>query len=358
MDVDVVVIGAGQAGLSSAYFLRHYGFGSGSGSGFGSFVVLDAERAPGGAWQHRSPSLTMAEVHGIFDLPRAQFAGSTDRPANVAVPAYFAAYEKQYDLPIHRPVRVESVSRGDDRLIVATDHGTWRTRAVINATGTWRRPYWPYYPGRFGGRQLHYAQYRGPGEFAGRRVVVVGGGASAAHVLADLGGVAADTLWVTRRPPVFREGPFGPEEGRAVVAKVDERVRAGLPPQSVVSVTGLTYSATVRRAMETGTLDRRPMFARLTHTGVEWAGGDAWPADAIVWCTGFRAALSHLAPLNLRERGGGIRVDGTRVVAAPRLHLVGYGPSASTVGANRAGRAAARELRDALRPSPAASGAR
>ena len=63
-------------------------------------------------------------------------------------------------------------------------------------------------------------------------------------------------------------------------------------------------------------------------------------ADAILWATGFRAALDHLAPLRLRVPGGGIRVADSRATDEPRLFLVGYGPSASTVGANRAGRAA------------------
>jgi hypothetical protein len=68
--------------------------------------------------------------------------------------------------------------------------------------------------------------------------------------------------------------------------------------------------------------------------------------------------LDHLAPLKLREPGGGIKMSGTRILAEPRLHLVGYGPSASTVGANRAGRAAAQEIRRLLgSPLDAASAA-
>ena len=69
----------------------------------------------------------------------------------------------------------------------------------------------------------------------------------------------------------------------------------------------------------------------------------------ILWCTGWRAALDHLAPLHLRAPGGGIVMDGTRVVNEPRLHLVGYGPSASTVGANRAARRGPRDPRTAVR---------
>jgi hypothetical protein len=72
-----------------------------------------------------------------------------------------------------------------------------------------------------------------------------------------------------------------------------------------------------------------------------WPDGHEEPFDAVVWATGFRAALAHLAPLGLREPGGGIRLEGTRAARDPRVHLLGYGPSASTIGANRAGRAAA-----------------
>jgi cation diffusion facilitator CzcD-associated flavoprotein CzcO len=348
VEIDAVIIGAGQAGLSSAYFLQHFEVED--------FVVLDAEARPGGAWQHRAPTLTMAEVHGIFDLPGAHFDAPTGSAADV-VSAYFAGYEQRMNLPVQRPVRVRSVRRDDERLLVEGDSGQqWAARAVINATGTWMRPHWPYYPGAatFRGRQLHYADYRGPAEFAGLRVVVVGGGNSAAHALSELAGVAAETLWVTRRPPVFRDDDFTPDVGRSIVAEVDARVRAGLPPQSVVSVTGLGYTTVVREALAKGALNRLPMFARIAGNGVVWADGTAADADVILWCTGFRAALDHLAPLKLREPGGGIRMDGTRVLAEPRLHLVGYGPSASTVGANRAGRTAAREISRLLSRSPAA----
>ena len=337
----MVVIGAGQAGLSSAYFLRRAGL---------PFVVLDADVAPGGAWQHRWPTLRMATVHHIFDLPGMHFAPPGDQErASDAVPAYFAEYERHYELPIRRPVVVRAVTRDGDRLRVHTDEGDWSARALINATGTWRTPFWPHYPGQetFRGRQLHTANYRGPAEFAGRRVVVVGGGTSAVQLLPEIAEVA-DTTWVTRRPPVFAKREFSPEYGREVVAKVEERVRAGLPPGSVVSVTGLVETPAVVAARAKGVLDRLPMFDRITPEGVEWPDGRFVAADVILWCTGWRASLDHLAPLRLREPGGGIRMEGTRVVAEPRVHLVGYGPSASTVGANRAGRQAVREISELL----------
>lgn len=340
------MIGAGQAGLSAAYFLRRSGL---------RHIVLDDAPAPGGAWQHRWPTLRLGTVHGIHDLPGLAF-GTPDEtsPAAEVVPGYFAAYERHFDLPVRRPVRVTAVQDhpdGDGRLLVRSDAGDWGARALINATGTWRRPFWPSYPGQesFRGRQLHTADYRGPDEFAGQRVVIVGGGTSAVQLLAEISQVA-QTTWVTRRPPVFHEHEFTPEHGRAAVARVDEAVRAGRPPESVVSVTGLTLTPPVRHARARGVLNRLPIFDRITPDGVAWRDGHLVPADVILWCTGFRAALDHLAPLRLRAPGGGITMDGTRVVADPRIQLVGYGPSASTVGANRAGRAAVRALRQLLAP--------
>lgn len=88
---------------------------------------------------------------------------------------------------------------------------------------------------------------------------------------------------------------------------------------------------------------------------MEWRDGRKVVADVILWATGFRAALDHLAPLGLREPGGGIRLEGTRAVADPRVHLLGYGPSASTIGANRAGRAAVRDIRRLLAGKPVAA---
>ncbi|QXE38126.1 NAD(P)-binding domain-containing protein [Streptomyces sp. GMY02] len=355
-DIDVVVVGAGQAGLSGAHHLRRSGLVPDE-----DFVVLDHAPHPGGAWQFRWPSLTYGKVHGMHALPGMELItgpADDDRPSSEVISGYFTEYERRFGLRVHRPVDVTAVREGTGgRLLVETSEGNWSARALINATGTWDRPFWPRYPGQetFRGRQLHTAGYPGPEEFAGLRVVVVGGGASGTQHLMEIAKVAADTTWVTRRPPVFREGPFGEEQGRAAVALVDERVRQGLPPGSVVSVTGLPLNEAIVRAREEGVLNRLPMFDRITPDGVAWDDGRTVPADVILWATGFRAAIDHLAPLGLRERGGGIRVEGTRAVRDERVHLVGYGPSASTIGANRAGRAAVREIKRLLEREPVAA---
>ncbi len=337
-----VVIGAGQAGLSASYHLRRLGV---------DHVVLDANDRPGGAWQHRWDSLSMDDVHGVADLPGSPAPGRGMAPANRIVPEWFADYEREHDLPVLRPVRVDRVTSEGELLVVHADDRSWPTRTLVSATGTWTTPFVPYYPGieTFRGVQFHVSDYPGAEAFVGSRVLVVGGGASAVQLLGELAPVT-DTLWVTRRPPVWRTDGFDPEAGRAAVALVEERVRRGLPPASVVSVTGLALREQERDAERLGAYRRRPMFERIEPGGVRWADGTFEPVDAILWATGFRPSVSHLAPLHLRSPHGGIRLDGTTAVADPRVQLVGYGPSASTIGANRAGRAAAVAVSRQLRP--------
>ena len=345
---DIVVIGGGQAGLSSAYHLDRQGLEPGRG-----FIVLDRSEDPGGAWQHRWPSLTLTTVNGIHDLPGMPFAEAVntdeeDVQANIAVPEYFETYEQEFGLPVYRPVKVMAVCDRGDRLKVETDGPHFSARGIINATGTWESPHLPEYPGkdRFNGRQLHTKDYKAPEEFEEQHVIIVGGGISAIELLDEISQVTT-TTWVTRRPPDFREGPFTPEDGRAAVAIVEERVRNGQPPGSVVSLTGLPVTDRIKAMKKRGVLKRRPMFSEITETGVRWSDGTTLRADVILWCTGFRSSLDHLAPLMLRNDDGGITMTGrlaTQVEKDPRIHLVGYGPSASTIGANRAGGAAAREL--------------
>ncbi|HEY9357613.1 MAG TPA: NAD(P)-binding domain-containing protein [Arthrobacter sp.] len=347
--VDVAVIGAGQAGLSAAYHLQRRGLtpaGAGDAGGAATYAVFDAEDGPGGAWRHRWKSLLMATVNGISDLPGiAKPDVNPAEPSSEFLERYFAGYERDLGLAIRRPVKVTAVSREDadpgGRLGITTSDGGWSARAVINATGTWTRPFWPIYPGQstFRGRQLHVADYVAAEEFRGRHVIVVGGGISAVGLLDEISQVTT-TSWFTRREPEWRDAGFDAQAGHNAVALVEERVRQGLPPQSVVAVTGLIWTPALRAAARRGALDRRPMFTNIEHDGVRLADGSLLAADVILWATGFRAELEHLAPLHLRGPGGGIAMDGTQVAAEPRVHLVGYGPSSSTIGANRAGRAA------------------
>ncbi|EYT64258.1 pyridine nucleotide-disulfide oxidoreductase [Dietzia sp. UCD-THP] len=370
-EVDVVVIGAGQAGLSAGYHLNRRGVvpADRASADDRTFVMVDGEDGPGGAWRHRWESLTMATVNGIFGLPGAPAPEvDPEMPSREVLPAYFADYEERFSLGVRRPVHVRQVRRarderggpGSGRLVVVTsgvpgegdggdgargdDDEVWHARYVINATGTWTRPFWPYYPGQesFRGRQLHVHDYVRAEEFAGQRVVIVGSGISATQLLEEISRVA-DTLWVTRREIEWATGP-PPENFSAAISAVAERTARGLPPESVIRVTGMYRTPWIDRAEARGALVRRPMFTRIEPDGVRMPDGRLEPADAILWATGFRPAVSHLAPLGLRTPAVGIRVADGRGLDEPRLFLIGYGPSQSTVGANRAGRDAVRAI--------------
>jgi putative flavoprotein involved in K+ transport len=243
------------------------------------------------------------------------------------------------------------VHRNGQFLRVETDSGTWHARTVISATGTWWRPFLPAVPGRdvFPGRQLHTVEYRSPAEFAGQRVVVVGGGNSGAQIAADL---AYDTelTWVTQHPPRFLADDI---DGRALFDAATARRRAldedSTDTGGVASLGDIVAVPPVREARDAGFLKAEPMFSRLTPHGVEWADGTRAEADAVIWCSGFRPALSHLAPLGLRGTRGRIPTTGTQAVHEPRLHLLGYGDwtgpaSATLIGVGRPACEAAAEI--------------
>ncbi|MEK6344607.1 MAG: NAD(P)-binding domain-containing protein [Curtobacterium sp.] len=355
----VVVIGAGQAGLSVAHHLRRLGLVPGS-----DLVVLDRGPDTGGAWQYRWEALRLGAAHRVHDLPGMRAMGLTfddadrARPARDVVAEYYRRFEQHYDLRVRRPVTVTSVTRaeGADRLCTTLQTPDERTsrissEVVVNASGTWGTPFVPWYPGRdvFTGRQLDTTEYRSASEFAGQDVVVVGGGTSAIGFLLELDGVARSTRWFTRRPVVWSDSAsLDLESAVAAVDEQDRAARAGRVLPSIVSGTGIPVTRRIRAGIERGTLVASPMFARLDATGVVTAEGEHVHADAVLWATGFRADLRHLAPLRLRTAQGGIVVADGRSEDEPRLFLAGYGPQASTIGANRAGRRIARQVVDVL----------
>ena len=276
-------------------------------------------------------------------------------PAKENVVDYLANYEARYDLQVERPVEVLSVSEGPAGLDVATDKGAWRARAVVSATGTWRKPHIPAYPDQdqFQGRQIHSAHYQDPGSFAGQTVLVVGGGNSGAQILAEVSKVAR-TTWVTPQPPIFLSDDV---DGRVLFERATARWKAqegtgpaGPPPGGLGDIVMIPA---VQEARARGVLHAVQPFIRFTETGVVWGDGTETPVDAIIWCTGFRPALEHLALLGVVNPDGKVAVEGTRSIQEPRLWLVGYGEwtgfaSATLVGVLRGARQTALEIGQAL----------
>ena len=167
MQTQVVVIGGGQSGLAAGYYLRRSGL---------DFVILDDQAHPGGSWQDYWPSLHLfspAEHSRLPGWPMPPYPGGFPPASHVV--DYLRAYEKKYELPVHRPVKVRAVHREDGGYRIDTDGGSYSAAAVVNTSGTWSRPFWPSYRGirEFTGRQLHAAGYRTPTPFTGKRVAIV-----------------------------------------------------------------------------------------------------------------------------------------------------------------------------------------
>lgn len=348
----VVVIGAGQAGLSVSYYLQRLGLTPGD-----EFIVFDRGPGTGGAWQLRWEALKIGSAHRINDLPgldelELSFENADrSKPAREVVADYYRQYEEHYNLQVHRPAQVRSVfDRGLDLIASYTDEygdGEVATQVVVNATGTWGSPFIPWYPGMtsFTGRHVHTTDYASADEFAGQDVVVVGGGTSAIGFLLELEHVAGSTTWVSRRPVEFLdEGELNLEDGRRAVAAQDEAARAGRALPSIVSGTGVPRTRRIQSGIERGLLAPGTMFTAIEADGVRFEDGSFQHADAIIWATGFRPELRHLAPLKLREREGGVSVGQGASWKDPRIFFAGYGPQASTIGANRAGRMIARQV--------------
>ena len=344
--LDVVVVGGGQAGLATGWYLRRTGL---------AWTILDEQDGPGGAWRHGWESLRLFSPARYSSLPGWLMPGSADDyPTRDEVMAYLRAYEARYDLPVRRPVRVTAVTHEGapaGRLRVTVEDGAdLLARAVVSATGTWRRPFVPDVPGRdaFRGRQVHSARYRAPGPFRGLRVLVVGGGNSGAQVAAELSGIARVT-WATAEPPTFLPDEV---DGRVLFERATERWRArreGLPEPSPASLGDIVSVAPVREARRRGALEAVRTPVRFTRDGAVWPDGREEALDAVVWCTGFRPALDHLAPLGVMDADGRIDVRGTRAVREPRLWLVGYGEwtgwaSATLIGVGRSARSAVEEV--------------
>ncbi|MBT2558372.1 NAD(P)/FAD-dependent oxidoreductase [Hymenobacter sp. ISL-91] len=350
--IDVLVIGAGQSGLAVGYYLRRAGL---------NFVLLDDQPAPGGAWLHGWNSLRLFSPADASSLPGwlmpRPSAADSSFPTRDAVLDYLTRYEQRYELPVRRPVRVAAVRLAAagrvGGFVVETDSSTYQARVVVCATGSWRNPFVPTYPGQasFGGVQLHSGRYQQAAPFAGQRVLVVGGGNSGAQVLAEVSQVAR-TTWITQQEPRFLPDDV---DGRVLFTQATQRYHAqageaAAPPPTLGDI---VMVPPVKEARNRGALGSVRPFGRFTPTGVVWADGREQAVDAVIWCTGFRPALAFLAALGILQPNGQVATTGTRATTVPGLWLVGYGTwtgfaSATLIGVGRSARTAVDEIKEFL----------
>ncbi|HET6628173.1 MAG TPA: NAD(P)-binding domain-containing protein [Woeseiaceae bacterium] len=189
---DTIVIGAGQAGLASAYHLQQRG---------ARFLLLDGAGRVGDSWRQRWDSLRLFTPVRYNALPGMPFPGAPYAlPVKGEVASYLEDYAARFELPVRLNTRVSSLDARGDGFAVATDAGAFTVRSVIVATGAYHRPYIPAFASDLSSEltQRHASEYRNPDALPPGDVLVVGAGNSGAQIAAELAAAGRRT-WLSGR---------------------------------------------------------------------------------------------------------------------------------------------------------------
>jgi len=337
---DVVVIGGGQSGLAMGYYLRRTGL---------SFVILDDQKQPGGAWLHTWRSLRLFSPAQWSALPGMLLTGGKDYPTRNDVIEYLKTYESKYTLPVRRPISVTGVSKEGEMFSIQTTQGVWFAKAVVNTTGSFSNPFIPEIEGQqvFKGQVLHSSQYRSPVAFADKRVAVVGEGNSGAQILAEVS-LITETLWITQKEPRFLPDHI---DGRYLFDAATQMYEAQKTGTSYTppSLGDIVMVDSVKDAKTRNVLNSKRPFERFTENSIVWADGHEEKIDVVIFCTGFGPALKHLSSLSLHAGDRKPATEGTRSKTTDGLWFVGYGnwtgfASATLIGVGRSAKATVEEI--------------
>lgn len=317
MAVDCLIVGGGQAGLAMAYQLKQAGL---------SHRILEASAQPGGSWPAYYDSLTLFSPAQYSALPGLAFPGDPGAyPRRDAVVDYLRDYARRFDIAVETNQRVTRVTRHGALFMAETAGGsTIAARSVVAASGAFSQPHMPgpsELPGlsQFGGRVLHSKDYCSAAEFAGRRVVVIGGANSAVQIAHELTGTSRVTL-ASRRRIRFMPQHFLGRDFHFWIRASGLDFTPWLSDQSTPVLDDGRY----RRALKDGVLQRRPMFEQVTDDGVVWADGSHERIDALVFATGFRPGVPYLAEFQPLSAQGQLRQRKGIATLTPGLYFVGF----------------------------------
>src|SRR4051794_34791962 len=319
MTFDVIVIGAGQAGLALGSQLAARG---------AHFLLLDAGAEIGSAWRNRWDSLRLFSPARYDSLPGLPFPAPADtHPTKDEVADYLAAYARHFALPVRLNSPVTRVQREDDgTFAVTTPTETLRARQVVVATGPFQTPSVPAIADELAPLvpQLHSAEYRNPGQLpAGSRVLVVGAANSGLQIADELAGTCSVTVAVGSRPKELPQRILGRDlfswlsgVGFFTVSS-DSRIARRLRARGDL-VIGTRSRSLRRRGI--GFAPRLTGFAGRT---ARFADGSTAEVDAVVWATGFRGDYSWLHVPGVivdgavRHEAGGTDVPGLYFLGLP-----------------------------------------
>lgn len=311
-DIDVVVIGAGQAGLSVGHALKQAGV---------DFVILEAASELGVSWIHRWDSLRLFTSARYCGLPGLPFPGDPDRyPAKNEVPHYFRTYAKTFDLPIHLDHRVLSVTRSDGVFTVTTPAARITARQVIAAIGAFQTPAIPEFAKRLppSVTQLHSHAYRNPDQIPAGKVAVVGSANSGLQIAAELSGTHDVVVCRGRKQPRLPQRILGRDAFWWLSRSGILRLPTNTPLARRLAMPDPIVGTKIEELARS---------VRFTERVVDVADGQLVTADGkridastVLWATGYRNDWSWLGA-ELLDANGQPEHDGG--IGATGLHFVG-----------------------------------
>jgi putative flavoprotein involved in K+ transport len=313
--LDVLVIGAGQAGLSMAWHLARRGV---------RYLVIDAAPDIGHSWRTRWDSLRTFTSARYDGLPGEDFPGNADNyPSKDQVAAYLTDYAHRHTFPILTDTRVTRLVPYDDGFTAHTTRGTLNARTVVVATGAFHVPKVPSIDGSLAVPTLHSSEYRRPTDLPEGRVLVVGGANSGLQLAEELARGREVVIASGSNPPSVPQRPLGHDlfwwltrlglMDKGPDSRLAKRMRAR----------GDLVVGTSRRALRKAGVDFRPRLVAASGRTATFADGSSVEVDSVVWATGFRPDYSWIDAPSLTDSGGTPRHDGGRSLAVPGLWFLG-----------------------------------
>ena len=313
--LEVLVVGAGQAGLSMAWHLARRGV---------RYLVIDASPEVGHSWRTRWDSLRLFTSARYDGLPGEDFPGAPDSyPTKDQVADYLTAYAGRHALPIWTDTRATRLVPYDGGLAAHTTQGILYARRVVVATGAFHVPLLPGIDGSFAVPAVHSSAYRRPIDLPTGRVLVVGGANSGLQIAAELVDSREVVLAAGTNPPAVPQRLLGQDlfwwltrpglMDVGINSRLAQRMRAR----------GDLVVGNSRKALRKAGVDFRPRLVRASGRTASFADGSSIDVDCVVWATGFRPDYSWIDAPELTDGAGMPRHDGGRSLAVLGLWFLG-----------------------------------
>jgi putative flavoprotein involved in K+ transport len=312
--IDVVVVGAGQAGLAMGNFLARQGR---------RFVILERAGSIGAAWRERWESLTLFTPRRYSGLPGLPFPGDPDGyPDRDEVIAYLEEYARRFELPVELSTNVRSLMADNGRFLLEADGGQITASNVVVATGPFQIPYMPDLAEQLDPDvlQMHSTGYRRPDDVADGTVVVVGGGNTGFQIAEELSATRHVVLSVGSRQKPLPQRLLGRDlfwwltKSRLLATTVESPLGRKLQHRDTL------IGSSPRRLRRVGA-ELKPRAVGASARTVRFADGSALEVDAVVWATGYRPDYSWI-DLPVFDADGRL-LHKRGVTDAPGLYFLG-----------------------------------